>query len=312
MSPSFVESLTHRDLRGIRGVPKSDLHNHFLMGGRLKMLEKFYGMKLQPFRGGSKGIHGINEWIRNVYRPVFEREGAFDKAVEIAFLQARSDGITILEMSLDVSVPKLINIPVSRAISILTGLHQKIAPEIEFRPEMGFPRSLPVRTLLPLSEPFFESGIFKGIDLYDDESAQPVANFREIYRFAKRNGMKCKAHAGEFGDADSVKEAVEVLELDAVQHGIGAAGSVAVMNWLAGHRIPLNVCPASNISLRRVRSYKTHPARILFDHGVKVTINTDDVMLFNKGNSEQYLRLYRSGLFTPGELDQIRLNGLGS
>jgi adenosine deaminase len=43
-----------------------------------------------------------------------------------------------------------------------------------------------------------------------------------------------------------------------------------------------------------------------------VTVNTDDVMLFNAGNSEQYLKLYRSGLFSPGELDAIRMNGLGA
>jgi adenosine deaminase len=121
--------------------------------------------------------------------------------------------------------------------------------------------------------------------------------------------MKCKAHAGEFGSADSVREAVEILELDAVQHGIGAAGSPEVMKWLAGHQIPLNVCPTSNIKLKRVRSYKTHPIRILFDHGVRVTINTDDALVFGDGVSEQYLKLYRAGVFTLEELDVIRGNG---
>ena len=122
--------------------------------------------------------------------------------------------------------------------------------------------------------------------------------------------MKCKAHAGEFGTADSVMEAIEVLELDAVQHGIGAAGSSTVMKWLAGLQIPLNVCPTSNIRLKRISSYKTHPIRILFDHGVNVTVNTDDALVFRDGNSEQYRKLYRCGLFTPDELDMIRKNGL--
>ena len=122
--------------------------------------------------------------------------------------------------------------------------------------------------------------------------------------------MKCKAHAGEFGTADSVKEAVETLHLDAVQHGIGAAASPGVMKWLATHGITLNVCPTSNIRLKRVRSYKTHPIRILADHGVKVTINTDDALIFGDGTSEQYLKLFRAGVFSAYELDEIRKTGL--
>ena len=89
--------------------------------------------------------------------------------------------------------------------------------------------------LLAGFESFLDFNYFRSIDLYDDEFAQPVANFRELYRFARSLGMKCKAHAGEFGSAGSVREAVETLELDAVQHGIGAAGSPEVMKWLADH-----------------------------------------------------------------------------
>ena len=119
-----------------------------------------------------------------------------------------------------------------------------------------------------------------------------------------------QAHAGEFGTADSVKEAVETLELDAVQHGIGAADSPTVMKWLADNKIRLNVCPTSNIKLKRVRSYKTHPIRILYDHGIKVTINTDDALVFGDGVSDQFNKLFKAGVFTAGELDIIRKNGL--
>jgi len=213
-------------------------------------------------------------------------------------------------MSIDIYMGKLLNISPGKIVGILDQIHKSIAPEIDFRPELGFNRTFSVRSLLSAFEPYLEFSYFKGIDLYDDESAQPIKNFYELFRFAKNKGYKCKAHAGEFGDAESVREAVEILELDAVQHGIGAAESPEVMKWLADQKIPLHIAPASNIALKRVRSYQTHPMRILYDHGVKVTINTDDVMLFNKGNSEQYLTLLRCGLFSPGELDEIRMNGL--
>lgn len=273
-------------------------------------MEKFSGNKLEKFRNGAQGVHGINEWLENVYRPLFNLPGAFKAAVDAAFIQAKSDGVTVLEMSMDAFMGRLFNIKPEEVVSTLTASHQTIAPEIDFRPELGFSRALPLRTILSCFGPYAGMDYFQSIDLYDVEDIQPLENFRELYRFAKKMGMKCKAHAGEFGSADSVRKAVEVLELNEVQHGIGAADSPEVMKWLSTNGILLNVCPASNIALKRVKSYKTHPIRILFDHGVKVTVNTDDVMLFNVGNTEQYLRLFTSNLFSAEELDVVRLNGL--
>ena len=310
MKNTFTEALKSRDLRSLRKVPKSDLHNHSLMGGRLRSMEKFSGRNLEKFRNGTKGVHGINEWLGKVYRPLFDIPGAFKAAVDAAFTQAKSDGVTILEMSMDAFMGRLFNIRPEEVVSTFTASHRAIAPGIDFRPELGFSKSLPVRTLFSCFEPYVGLGYFRSIDLYGIEDAQPLENFRELYRFAKQMGMKCKAHAGEFGNADSVRKTVEVLELDEVQHGISAAESPEVMKWLSRNGIPLNVCPESNISLKRVKSYKTHPIRILFDHGVNVTVNTDDVMLFDAGNSEQYLKLYKSGLFSAEELDVIRMNGL--
>jgi adenosine deaminase len=306
----FIEALEQKHLAGLRKIPKSDLHNHALMGGRLRSMEKFTGKKLERFRNGNKGVHGINEWLGQVYRPLLELPGAFKAAVDSAFIQAKSDGVTVLEMSMDACLGRLFKIHAEEIIATFRNSHQTIAPEIDFRPELGFSRLQSVRTLLACFEPYVGLGFFQSIDLYDIEDAQPLENFKELYRFAKQMKMKCKAHAGEFGNAESVRNAVELLELDEIQHGIGVAESPEVMKWLSQNGIRLNVCPESNISLKRVKSYKTHPIRVLFDHGVKVTVNTDDVMLFNAGNSEQYLKLYKSGLFSAEELDRIRLNGL--
>ncbi len=307
---SFLKALQDGNLKAIRLVPKSDLHNHCMLGGKASVINRFYGEKLKPFKAEKMGIEPLNNWITEVYKPYMERPGAFEKAVEAAFIQATYDGIKVLEMSMDGFFGTLFNVPVERMVNVLKQYHALLVPGIDFRPELGFPKTLPLRTILKLIEPFLAFDYFRSIDLYDDENAQPLENFRELYRFTRKAGLKLKAHAGEFGDADSVRKAVEVLELDEVQHGIGAASSPEVMRWLANNGIRLNVCPESNIRLRRVKSYKTHPIRILFDHGVKVTVNTDDALLFRAGVSEQFLRLYRSGLFSPAELETIRLNGM--
>jgi adenosine deaminase len=305
----FVQALLQHDLKALRSIPKSDLHNHGMMGGKLRSIEKFYGKKLEKFNQGSNGVEGINDWLGRIYQPVLEHPGAFRAAIEAAFGQAISDGVTVLEMSIDLQLGRMLKLSPENIIAVLREVHQETAPEITFRPELGISRRMSVRSVLTTIGPYFDSGYFRSVDLYDIEDHQPASNFAALYRFAKDNGLKCKAHAGEFGDAESVRETAETLGLEEVQHGIGAAQSHDVMKWLASNHIRLNVCPESNIVLKRVKSYKTHPIRILYDHGVKVTVNTDDVMLFDQGNSEQFLRLYKSGLFSAQELEEIRLNG---
>ena len=110
----------------------------------------------------------------------------------------------------------------------------------------------------------------------------------------------------EFGGAEEVRRTVEVLDLDEVQHGIGAAESVEVMRWLSENQIQLNVCPTSNVMLDAVRDLASHPIRALYDNGVPVTINTDDLMIFGQSVSEEYRNLYRAGVFSVQELEDIR------
>jgi adenosine deaminase len=95
-----------------------------------------------------------------------------------------------------------------------------------------------------------------------------------------------------------------------VQHGIAAADDPVVMRFLADNRIRLNICPTSNLLLGRVVSLAQHPIRRLFDAGVRVTVNSDDVLVFGSSVSQEFLALHRSGLFSAAELDVIRRNGL--
>jgi adenosine deaminase len=119
-----------------------------------------------------------------------------------------------------------------------------------------------------------------------------------------------KAHIGEFSDAESIKKMIESFELNEVQHGITAVNSKEVINYLIKNKIQLNICPFSNISLGAIDNIKNHPIRHLFDSGVKLTINTDDLLFFDKSNSEQYYELIKNKMFTEKEIDRIRLNSL--
>ena len=74
--------------------------------------------------------------------------------------------------------------------------------------------------------------------------------------------------------------------------------------------IRLNICPTSNIYLKAIDDIKNHPIKKLFDKGINISINTDDLIVFDSSVSEEYLMLYSNKIFTEEELDIIRRNSL--
>ena len=89
-----------------------------------------------------------------------------------------------------------------------------------------------------------------------------------------------------------------------------ASDDPAVISFLMDNHIRLNITPSSNYLLGRVENLKTHPIARLYRSGVDVTINSDDVLIFDSDVSKEYLRLYQCGCLDSEELDDIRKNGL--
>ena len=182
--------------------------------------------------------------------------------------------------------------------------------EIHYLPELGINRAMKADLIESKVMPCLESGYFKAIDLYGVEAENDFMKFKDIYRFAENHNIKRKAHCGEFLGAESIRKTVEALQLQEVQHGITAVQSKEVMTWLQRNNIQLNVCPTSNVRLGRVEKMEMHQARILADKGISITINSDDIMIFDQSVSQEYVNLYKAGVFSGEELDLIRLNGL--
>ena len=190
--------------------------------------------------------------------------------------------------------------------------HREIAPEIELRLQIGLSRHCDTAYLEDCLSYFWGCKALYSIDLYGDELAQPIENFKSIYQLAKAEGLRLKAHVGEWGTAADVRRAVACLELDEVQHGIAAAEDPSVVRFLAENHIRLNITPSSNCLLGRVKDLRTHPIAGLYRSGVDVTVNSDDILIFDSDVSKEYLRLYQSGCLSAEELDDIRKNGLKS
>lgn len=310
MTAAFKEALNSADIRALRAIPKSDLHNHALAGGHRALVSEWAGRDIAPLDRPLASMAEMHAWVEARLGSLFNGPQGRLRAFEAAIVQAKYDGVARLEIGEDVWATTLFDCDASKLTSELVAVHARVAPEIEWIPQLGLSRHCPIDALTRWLAPFLELETWRSLDLSGDELAQPVERFRSLYRMARDKGLRLKAHVGEWGSADDVWRAVEELELDEVQHGIAAADSPAVMRMLADNHIRLNVCPTSNVMLGRVDRLETHPIRKLYDAGVEVTVNTDDALVFGNGVSEEFLGLYQAKVFDADELDAIRQAGL--
>lgn len=307
VSARFAEALQQGDLDALMAVPKAERHTHLVLNGNPKFIFRRTGVWIAPL---GHSLHSMEEMHRWVDRHVGQRFGDTEGErllLEAGFEQAARDGIREMWCGEDVwACEARFGGEINALLDAIEEARRLHAPELKLHLQMGFSRRCDPEDLLRWAEPFFESGRFDCVDLYGDERTRPIEAFTPIFRRAKAQGMLLRAHVGEWGTAEDIVRAVEVLELDEVQHGIAAADSPAAMRFLAERRVRLNVCPTSNLMLGRVASLRAHPIRKLFDAGVPLSIGTDDVLVFGSTLSQEFLKLHACGLFDAGELDSLR------
>lgn len=312
-SDKFMNALKNNDLDSLRTIPKSDLHNHFVLGGSREYIQAQTSIEIPFFKGVLSSMQDMHKWNDTFIGSRFNTKEMRKLLIDATFVKAKEDGVTILEIGEDVwGLGEFFNNNIDELIYAFQDANQRIAPEIELRLLIGLSRHCSVNYLQQCLEAFWGHDIFYSIDVYGDELAQPIENFRPIYKKAKREGLKLKAHIGEWGTANDIKKGIELLELDEVQHGIAAVDSEEVVNFLINNHIRLNITPTSNVKLGRVQNLKSHPIRELYYSGVDVTINSDDILIFDSDVSKEYLRLYEAETLTADDLDKIRVNGLRS
>lgn len=301
----FITAIENGNLEELKTICKSDHHNHATRGGNIRdFINNSDSLPERHFNS----LSDMQFWYEENVKYLFTGKRGFISRLESAFRQALNDGITNLTLSFGIDDKHHFE-SYKEFIDIIDTVHQSVASDISFIPEISFSRDHEIKRVEREFDEILELGFFKSIDLVGDDK-QNVSQFKNIFQKAKKNSYTLRAHVGEFGDADSIVEAVKILSLDQVQHGISSFSSVSAIKYLRDANIQLNICPTSNIMLNRVTSYKDHPIKKLFHEGVKVTINSDDMLIFDQPVSQEYLNLYNSRCLSSGELDIIRLNGL--
>ena len=159
-----------------------------------------------------------------------------------------------------------------------------------------------------------DSGVV-GFGMGGDELSLPASELRGVFAVAREAGLHSVPHAGEIGDAQSVRDAITELGAERIGHGIAAMHDAALCEELAERGIALEICPGSNLATGALArqtgnpaaTLADHPLKLLFDRGVHVTLSTDDPTMFHTSLDVEYRHAAALG-FTQTELIRLAEN----
>ena len=174
---------------------------------------------------------------------------------------------------------------------------------------MCFLRDLPQHPAMETFElalPYQERIVAVGLD--SAELGNPPSKFQGVFERARVNGFLAVAHAGEEGPPSYVWQALDDLKVARIDHGVRAMEDPRLVERLRRTRVPLTVCPLSNLRLRVVPSLEVHPLKSMLDAGLVATVNSDDPAYFGGYAGENYVRAGQALGLCDDEMLQLARN----
>lgn len=130
--------------------------------------------------------------------------------------------------------------------------------------------------------------LITGVGLDSSERGNPPSKFKEVFQKAKDEGFLLMAHAGEEGPVEYIQEAIELLDIDRIDHGNNSLHSDELLKTIANKKLALTLCPLSNLKLKVVDTLEDYPLRKLQAQGITAMINSDDPAYFGGYLNENY------------------------
>ena len=197
---------------------------------------------------------------------------------------------------------------------VISGLHRAC---VDARAEFGISSALILCFLRHLSEQqAFECleqvlpqrDLLLGVGLASSEVGHPPEKFARVFARARALGFRLVAHAGEEGPPEYIWSALDVLKVERIDHGVQAVKDTALMARLARERIPLTVCPLSNLKLRVFPTLQQHSVRQMLEAGIVATLNSDDPAYFGGYVNENFTQTFKALGLTAQHAWQLASN----
>jgi adenosine deaminase len=161
-----------------------------------------------------------------------------------------------------------------------------------------------------LAQALPHSGVIAAVGLDSSELGHPPAKFAAVFERARREGFLAVAHAGEEGPPGYVHEALDLLQVSRIDHGVRSDEDPELLARLVRDRVPLTVCPLSNVMLKVFDTMADHNLKRLLDVGVLVTVNSDDPAYFGGYVVENYLAVHSALGLSKADLAQLARNSI--
>lgn len=210
-------------------------------------------------------------------------------------LRAKADNVVHTEIFFDPQTHTARGIDIGVVFAGLTRAIERA------RSELGVSASLILSFLRHLSEAdafaTLEAALpyrrqFIGVGLDSSERGHPPTDFRRVFARCRSEGLHLVAHAGEEGPAGYIWQALNLLQVERIDHGVRCLEDPALVRVLADRQVPLTVCPLSNWKLCGVSTLSQHPLRRLLDAGLAATVNSDDPAYFGGYVNANYLQTF--------------------
>ncbi|WP_242338670.1 MULTISPECIES: adenosine deaminase [Anaeromyxobacter] len=151
-----------------------------------------------------------------------------------------------------------------------------------------------------------------GFDLAGAEEGHPARRHREAVQLILDNNVNVTIHAGEAFGPESIAQAVHTCGAHRIGHGVRLRENGDLLNYLNDHRIPLEMCPSSNVQTRSVADYASHPLKFYFDFGLRVTLNTDNRLITDTSLTKELRLAHEKMGFTLEDLCTLLVQGFKS
>jgi len=304
----------------IRRIPKAELHLHIegtLEPEMMFELARKHRLAL-PYASVEQlrqaySFSNLQSFLDIYYQgaDVLRDEDDFHALTSAYVRRAHADGVVHAEIFFDPQAHTARGVPFA---TVIGGIHSALeearrALGITHRLILCFLRHLSAQdAMTTLEQALPHVCAITAVGLDSSEAGHPPSKFAEVFARARSEGLLTVAHAGEEGPPEYVSEALDLLQVKRVDHGVRSAEDPALLARLVRDRVPLTVCLLSNVRLRVFDRMEDHNLKRLLRQGLCVTVNSDDPAYFGGYVAENYLAAFRALVLSRADIVQLASN----